>query len=132
MSAEQNKEMVKATWTAFGKGDIKTAFGNMADNVSWLIPGNIPGVSGVKRGKDEIVKFMSSIGATLPEGMHAEITRAYADGDAVILEVTNKAKVSNGKSYENEYCFVFEIENGKIRRIREYTDTQKAKDILFT
>ena len=26
MSAEQNKEMVKATWTAFGKGDIKTAF----------------------------------------------------------------------------------------------------------
>ena len=37
MSAEQNKEMVKATWTAFGKGDIKTAFSNMADNVSWLI-----------------------------------------------------------------------------------------------
>jgi len=27
---------------------------------------------------------------------------------------------------------VFEIENGKIRRIREYTDTQKAKDILFS
>ena len=45
MSAEQNKEMVKATWTAFGKGDLKTAFGNMADNVSWLIPGNIPGTS---------------------------------------------------------------------------------------
>jgi ketosteroid isomerase-like protein len=132
MSAEQNKEMVKAAWNAVGKGDLKTAFGNMADNVSWLIPGNIPGVSGLKRGKDEIVKFMSSIGATLPEGMHTEITRAYADGDAVILEVTNKAKVSNGKSYENEYCFVFEIENGKIRRIREYTDTQKAKDILFT
>lgn len=52
MSAEQNKEMVKATWTAFAKGDIKTAFGNMADNVSWLVPGNIAGVSGVKRGKD--------------------------------------------------------------------------------
>ena len=55
MSAEQNKEMVKATWTAFAKGDTKTAFGNMADNVSWLVPGNTPGVSGVKRGKDEIL-----------------------------------------------------------------------------
>jgi|ERR1700722_4606204 ketosteroid isomerase-like protein len=132
MSAEQNKEMVKATWTAFGKGDIKTAFGNMADNVSWLIPGNISGVSGVKRGKDEIVKFMTSIAGVMPEGMHSEISRAYADGDTVILEVTNKAKVSNGKNYENEYCFVFEVENGKIRRIREYTDTQKAKDILFS
>ena len=132
MSAEQNKEMVKATWTAFAKGDMKTAFGNMADNVSWLVPGSVPGVSGVKRGKDEIIKFMGSVGAVLPEGMHSEITRAYADGDTVILELTNKAKVSNGKSYENEYCFVFEIENGKIRRIREYTDTQKARDILFS
>ncbi len=132
MSAEQNKEMVKATWTAFAKGDIKTAFGNMADNVSWLVPGNIPGVSGVKRGKDEILKFMGAFASKIPEGMHSEITRAYADGDTVILELTNKAKVSNGKFYENEYCFVFEIENGKIRRIREYTDTQKAKDILFS
>lgn len=132
MSAEQNKEMVKATWTAFAKGDIKTAFGNIADNVSWLVPGNIPGVSGVKRGRDEILKFMGAFASKIPEGMHSEITRAYADGDTVILELTNKAKVSNGKFYENEYCFVFEIENGKIRRIREYTDTQKAKDILFS
>jgi len=132
MSSEQNKELVKNTWTAFAKGDIKTAFANMADNVSWLVPGNTLGVSGVKRGKDEILKFMSGIGDVFPEGMHSQITRAYADGDTVILELTNKAKVKNGKSYENEYCFVFELENGKIRRIREYTDTQKAADILFS
>jgi ketosteroid isomerase-like protein len=132
MSAEQNKEMVTATWTAFGKGDIKTAFANMADNVSWLIPGSTPGVSGVKRGKDEILKFMASVGNLFPEGLKSEITRAHATEDAVILELTNRGKVSNGKSYENEYCFVFELENGKIRRIREYVDTQKAKDILFS
>jgi uncharacterized protein len=132
MSAEQNKEMVKATWTAFGKGDLKTAFGNMADNVSWLIPGNTPGVSGVKRGKDEILKFMGSVGTLFPEGLQSEITRAHASEDAVILELTNRGKVNNGKFYENQYCFVFELENGKIRRIREYVDTQKAKELLFS
>src|SRR5580698_5003602 len=114
MSTEQNKEMVKAAWNAVGKGDIKTAFGNMADNVSWLIPGNIPGTSGVKRGKDEILKFMAGIGNVFPEGMQSEITRAHGTDDAVILELTNRGKVSNGKFYENEYCFVFEPENGKI------------------
>ena len=132
MSAEQNKEMVKTTWMAFAKGDIKTAFGNMADNVSWLVPGSIDGVSGVKRGKDEILKFMAGIGPRLEGGMDSVVSRAYADGDTVILEVTNKAKTKSGKTYENEYAFVFEIENGKIRRVREYTDTQKAKDILFS
>ena len=132
MSAEQNKEMVKTAWMAFAKGDIKTAFGSMADNVSWLVPGSVPGVSGVKRGKDEIIKFMSAIVPILDGGMDSAVSRAYADGDTVILEVTNKAKTKSGKSYQNEYCFVFEIENSKIRRIREYTDTQKAKDILFS
>ena len=131
MSSEQNKEMVKATWLAFAKGDIKTAFANMADNVSWLIPGNIPGTSGVKRGKDEILKFMAGMGTVFPEGLQSDITRAHATDDAVILELTNRGKVNNGKFYENEYCFVFELENGKIRRIREYVDTQKAKEILF-
>ncbi len=50
----------------------------------------------------------------------------------MIVELTNRGKVSNGKNYENEYCFVFELENDKIRRIREYVDTQKAKEILFS
>jgi len=131
MTNEQKKELVTQTWTAFGQGDVKTAFANMSDNVSWLIPGSIPGVSGLKRGKDEILKFMAGVGASFPEGLKSEIRRTYCDGDAVILELTNRGKVSNGKNYENEYCFIFELEDGKIRRIREYVDTQKAKDILF-
>jgi ketosteroid isomerase-like protein len=45
--------------------------------------------------------------------------------------LTNRGKVSNGKQYENEYCFVFELENGKVRRIREYVDTQKFADTVM-
>jgi uncharacterized protein len=132
MTSEEKKSFVTQTWTAFGKGDIKAAFANMADNVSWLVPGTTPGVSGVKRGKDEILKFMAGVGNLFPEGLKSEINRTYCDGDTVVLELTNRGKVSNGKSYENEYCFVFELEGGKIRRIREYVDTQKAKEILFS
>jgi ketosteroid isomerase-like protein len=132
MTNEEKKTLVTQTWTSFGKGDIKSAFANMSDNVSWLVPGNTPGVSGLKRGKDEILKFMSGIGTVFPEGLQSEIRRTYCDGDTVIVELTNRGKVSNGKSYENEYCFVFELEDGKVRRIREYVDTQKAKEILFS
>ncbi len=132
MSSESNKQMVVATWQAFLKGDIKTAFANMSDDVSWLVPGTTPGVSGVKKGKPAILEFMGGVGKVFPEGLQTEIRRTYADGDSVILELTNRGKVSNGKQYENEYCFVFELENGKVRRIREYLDTQKAKEILFS
>jgi len=131
MGIEQNKELVTKTWEAFVKGDIKTAFANMSDQVSWLVPGSIPKVSGLHQGKDQIIAFLSAIGPVVPNGMQTEIRRLYGDGDTVVLELTNRAKTAKGRDYENEYCFVFEIEGGKIRRVREYTDTAKAKAILF-
>ena len=131
MGIEQNKELVTKTWNAFVKGDIKTAFDNMSDQVSWLVPGSIPNVSGVHKGKESIVAFLRAIGPAVPNGMQTEIRRVYGDGDAVLVELTNRAKTAKGRDYENEYCFVFELEGGKIRRIREYTDTAKAKAILF-
>jgi ketosteroid isomerase-like protein len=131
MGIEQNKELVTKTWNAFVTGDIKTAFDNMSDQVSWLVPGSIPKVSGVHKGKEAIVAFLKAIGPAVPNGMQTEIRRVYGDADAVVVELTNRAKTAKGRDYENEYCFVFELEAGKIRRIREYTDTAKAKAILF-
>jgi hypothetical protein len=72
------------------------------------------------------------VAGTFPEGLQSEISKMHCDGDTVIVELTNRGKTANGKLYENEYCFVFELESGKIRRIREYVDTKKAFDILFS
>jgi ketosteroid isomerase-like protein len=129
MSAEANKELITNFWKAFSKGDIKTAFASMSDEVSWLIPGNLPNLSGLRKGKAEILNFARSAAQTFPTGLKSELRRVYCDGDTVLIEMTNRGKLFNGRDYENEYCFVFEIEAGKIRRVREYVDTQKVKDL---
>ncbi|MGH7933861.1 MAG: nuclear transport factor 2 family protein [Candidatus Binataceae bacterium] len=130
MSVEQNKELVKQTWQAFVKGDIKAAFANMSDEISWVIPGSIPNLSGLKRGKAGIIDLARNAAKIFPQGLTSEISRVYGDGDAVIVELTNSGKFANGKDYENEYCFIFEIEAGKIRRVREYVDTHKVREAL--
>jgi ketosteroid isomerase-like protein len=130
MNVEANKQMVTNTWQAFVKGDIKTAFANMSDGVSWLIPGNLNNLSGLRKGKAAILEFARNAAKTFPNGLESRISRVYGDGDTVILELTNRGKLANGKDYENEYCFVFEVEAGKIRRVREYVDTQKAKELM--
>jgi len=129
MSVETNKELVTKTWDAFAKGDIKTAFANMSDEISWLIPGNLPNLSGLRKGKPAILDFARAAGKIFTGGLKSEIKRVYGDGDTVIVEMTNRGKLFNGRDYENEYCFVFEVEAGKIRRVREYVDTQKVKDL---
>ena len=51
MATEQNADMVTKTWTALVKGDADAALANMSDEISWVIPGHLPGVSGLKRAK---------------------------------------------------------------------------------
>jgi ketosteroid isomerase-like protein len=130
MTAEQNAEVVRATWQDLLGGKVEAALANMSDEVSWLIPGNVPNVSGLKRGKEEVRKFVSGIGQAFPQGLKTEIRKTHLAGDTVIVELTNRGKAFNGKDYENEYCFVFELEGGKIRRIREYVDMHKVVQTL--
>jgi uncharacterized protein len=132
MTAEQNKELVTKTWRAFISGDLDTALANMSDEISWVIPGNLPNVSGLKRGKDAIRTFGKGVGVAFPKGLNSEIHKVHAtDDNTVILELTNQGKAANGKDYRNEYCFIFEVENGKIRRVREYVDLLTVKETLL-
>lgn len=131
MSADQNKQLVTSTWQALERGDVDATLSNMSEDVSWLVPGNLPHISGVKQGKQAIVTLMKGVKKAFPEGVKSEIRNICAEGNAVVLELTNRGKVANGKFYENDYCFVFEIADGKIQRIREYVDTQKIKEILL-
>jgi ketosteroid isomerase-like protein len=131
MSAEQNAELVTRTWQLISKGDADGALANMADEVSWVIPGHLANVSGLKRGKADVGKFISGIRHAFPEGLNSEIRKVHGAGDTVIVELTNRGKAFNGKDYENEYCFVFEIENSKIRRVREYVDLLTVKETLL-
>ena len=136
MTREEKKELVWRAWSALIEGDTKTAFAHMADEVSWFIPGRFPGVStGLHKGKQAILDHMAGGGGPaqlFPGGLKAKEYRVFADGSTVVVEVTYHATGANGRSYENDYCFVFELEGNRIRRVREYFDTQKAGEILFS
>ncbi|HVN89701.1 MAG TPA: nuclear transport factor 2 family protein [Candidatus Binataceae bacterium] len=132
MSAEQNKELVTKTWRAFISGDLDTALANMSDEISWVIPGSLQGISGLKRGKDAIREFGSGVKRAFPAGLNSDIAKVHSAGDnTVIVELTNHGKAANGKDYRNEYCFIFELENGKIRRVREYVDLLTVKETVM-
>ena len=125
-----NKELAVTTWNAWVQGDLKTAFANMSDEITWLVPGNLPNRSGVKKGKTARIEFARNAAKMIQSGFKSEIRRVYGEGDTVIIELSGRGKVFNGKDYKTEYCFVFESEAGKIRRVREYADTQKLIDLV--
>jgi uncharacterized protein len=55
--------------------------------------------------------------------------RFTADGDVVVVEAKGDNVTPEGVRYDNDYCLVFRLEDGKIKEIREYCDsvlTEKA------
>ncbi len=125
-----NADLVLTTWSAFLKGDVKAAFANLHDDATWTIPGLNPELSGVRRGKAEIIGFLRGVVKLFPSGLESEVKKVHEAGNTVIVELTNRSTTATGRPYENEYCFVWELEGGKVRAIREYVDTEKAVAIF--
>jgi uncharacterized protein len=129
MGVEENKQLARKTWESAVKGDIETATANLSDEVSWMLPASVsPG--GPMKGKQAVAGFFKSLATAFPGGLNSEIRRVYGEGDTVVIELSNRGQTAKGRQYDNEYCFVYEFEGGKIRRVREYTDTVKVREIF--
>jgi ketosteroid isomerase-like protein len=55
----------------------------------------------------------------------------HADGDTVIIEEQMRATLPEGRLYDNDYCFVFVVADGRIKQVREYMDTRKGWQMVF-
>jgi ketosteroid isomerase-like protein len=53
-----------------------------------------------------------------------------AEGDRVAIELQGKCGLTNGKRYDNVYHFMLECKDGKVRRVKEYCDTQLAAGVF--
>lgn len=136
MNAEQNKKRVIEAWKTFGSRDPERISAVFTDDAEWIAPeGNATAVAlkGASHmvGRDAIVGFLTADMHRLFRDIKVEFRGLFGDGDTVILEQQFRAKLPDGKSYDNDYCFLIELEDGRIRQVREYMDTLKGKEIIL-
>jgi ketosteroid isomerase-like protein len=124
MEAEKNKKIVKATWDAFWRGDIEAGVANMSDDITWFTQGDMK-MAGTKVGKDAIRKFRFTE-LDVFKDLKRDVVGVYGDGNTVVMELKAVGHLRNGEPYENGGVVVYELDNGKIVRVRQYVDTQKA------
>ena len=62
-----------------------------------------------------------------------EIRRMIADGDVAVVQqrITATAKAT-GRPYDNQYCWVYEVRDGRIAVLEEYADTVVAGRAMGT
>jgi ketosteroid isomerase-like protein len=53
-----------------------------------------------------------------------------AEGDTVVVEAKGDNVTKTGDRYDNDYCMVWRLENGKVKEIREYCDSALVERVL--
>lgn len=133
------KEIVMALYNAYGTGDPLQIGRLLHDDVVWVAPpGNATQVAlGLGKSEDagppngsnnlthaEIVRFMTRDFARFFLEAKNEFRSMVAEGNVVYVEHRLSALLPNGRNYVNDYCFAYEVRDGKVWRIREYMDTR--------
>ena len=130
MSATENKEMIRTMFSELGKGNAAAFLDAMSDNLKFTLIGSTR-FSGVFNGKQEFTaKVLAPLGAALENGIAITPDNLIADGEYVAMQSRGEATGKNGRPYNNTYCHVFRIKNGKITEVTEYLDTELVTSVF--
>lgn len=125
---EDHKAIVRRFLTALGKGDVDTLKTLITDDVAAVCTGTSI-VSGTRNYAD-ICTTAGFLNKVTRNGIEFRILTMTAEEDRVSCEVEGRSTLANGKSYNNQYHFLFFLRNGKVRILKEYIDTKLADETL--
>jgi len=118
---QSGKALIQGFFDTLNTGDYDKAFSVVDDAVVWWVPGTLP-FSGEKT-KAQYMGIVRQIQNGFPNGFALNVKTMIAEGAKVAAEVESKGVHANGKTYNNKYHFLFEVQGGKITRVKEYMDT---------
>ena len=130
MKEQQNIDLVKKLYGAFGKGDIETIMDHLADQLSWRFdaPSVIP-YAGDHDTPDQVRKgFFGTLASTQKD--YALTTDEFiAQDDTVIMVGSYGATVAaTGKRFDLPLVHVWTVQNGKVKRFLNFTDTARVAE----
>lgn len=130
MSAEANKKLVQQIYADSANRSGTTFVDNLADDAVWIQTGQCSW-SGAFKGKDAILNgLFRHLRTLLTDRPRTLAFNFVAEGDCVIVEARGDNVTKSGERYDNQYCMVWRIENGKITQVKEYCDTALVERVL--
>jgi len=109
----KNKKTVETYMNAFEKGDRQRVLSCLTDDVVWILPG----VFHLKGKKEFEREIRNDAFQGDPE---ITVTRMTGENDVVIAEGSVRAQKKSSEFINLTFCDVFEMQNGKIKKLTSY------------
>jgi uncharacterized protein len=118
MGAAENKKLMEAIFADVTAGNRALYVNCLADNVTMTVTGQYSW-SQTFHGKESVLRDLYGYVASLLKQRRTVPFRFIADDEWVAVEARGDMVTHAGERYDNHYCLIYRIENGKIREIRE-------------
>ncbi|CAM3994820.1 SnoaL-like domain-containing protein [Novosphingobium lubricantis] len=129
--SDENKAVVARFFETFSSGNVQAMLDAMADGGSWWVSGRLEGMSG-RYDKASFGPLVEGAKAIYKSGgLVITPVSMIAEGNKVAVEATGFAELTDGRMYEPQYHFLITVRDGKVFEVREYMDTQHARETFF-
>ncbi|MCB2066819.1 MAG: nuclear transport factor 2 family protein [Erythrobacter sp.] len=123
-AANADEQLVLDFFDVLSSGDLEELRRFYHDQSVWEPKVKDIAGAGCHVGMDIIDKFLAPVrGMFNPGDPKVHVHTMFSRDGLVCVESNSTGGLPDGKTYDNDYCWVFEVSNGKIDRMREYMDS---------
>jgi ketosteroid isomerase-like protein len=130
MNAAENKRLMGDAFDELADGNGQQFMGLLGEDIRWTVIGTTPWsrtYEGKRAVRDEL---MRPLFAQFADRYTNRATRIVAEGDVVVIECRGRVATKAGKPYNQTYCYVCRLADGKVRELTEYLDTEMVSTAL--
>ena len=103
----------------------------VSNDFEWIVMTRMEGMAPAK-GHEGLKNLAKGIKVMMPGGLGLKIETVICEGNRCAVQAESNTVAANGKKYNNRYHFDIRFDGDKIAEVREYCDTNHAREVFFT
>lgn len=130
MVAGENKQLMQDIFSELAKGNSQPLVESLADDFCWTVTGTTKWSRTYKGKHAVLTELLRPLVSQFADQYTNTAHRFIAEGDHVVVEFRGRVTTKAGKPYNNTYCWVCRIAEGKLQELTEYMDTELVTTTL--
>ncbi|MET8776947.1 nuclear transport factor 2 family protein [Nocardia sp. NPDC004654] len=124
-----NKELVREIFDRMARGDMRALGEAMADDFAWIFPGDWSW-AGTWAPKSVVLHEMLRPLMAQFSSYRLEADSIVGEGDRVVVQARGHGITTRGETYEQTYCMIFRVADGRLVEVVEYCNTALVERVL--
>ena len=128
--SQHHKSLIEGVHAELAKGNGQPFVDLLAQDATWTIQGRTAWSRryvGKAAIRDEL---LTPLFAQFEGRYRSTAQCVIADDDLVVVQCQGQVATRRGQRYDNQYCYIYRLEGGRVVELTEYLDTALVDEVL--